>query len=72
MKYHKLHLSETDYGDDLRILVCYECSRSVSVKSTKSGAMLWATREVINQGDFYVLHEYATPGMELTIEHDED
>jgi len=56
----------------MRILVCYECGRSMSVESTKNGAMLWATREVINQGDFHILHEYATPGIDLAASVDNE
>jgi exo-beta-1,3-glucanase (GH17 family) len=55
-----MYLSELDFGDNLRIIVCPQCSRSISVESAENGALMWNTMQVINQGDFFALHNFST------------
>jgi len=59
MEYHNLTLSNMDFGDDLKILVCHQCAKSVAVEATEQGIPLWETMKVINQGDFFSLHAYS-------------
>ncbi len=66
MTYHTLTLSDLDFGDNLRLLVCHQCGRSVSVEADESGALLWGTMTVLNQGDFWALHWY-TDGLEMSV-----
>jgi hypothetical protein len=68
MTYHALHLSALDFGDSLRLLVCHDCGRSLSVEANEDGALMWRTLKVVNQGDFYALHRYGTGGIEMTVE----
>jgi len=58
--YHGMHLSNLDFGDNLKIIVCHQCNRSMSVEAGENGAFLWNTLKVVNQGDFYALHQFSS------------
>lgn len=58
--YHALHLSDLDFGDNLKIIVCHECDRSIAVEADENGAFMWKTMQIVNQGDFYALHQFST------------
>ncbi len=67
MSEHELILSDLDFGDDLRLLVCHQCNRSLSVEATENGAFVWTTLKLINQGDFFALHWFSSPGLKMTV-----
>ena len=58
--YHSMRLSDLDFGDSLKIIVCHQCNRSISVEADENGALVWKTLKVVNQGDFYALHQFST------------
>ncbi len=60
--HHRMHLSDLDFGDSLKIIVCHQCNRSMSVEADENGALMWKTLKIVNQGDFYSLHQFFTPG----------
>jgi len=60
--YHGMHLSDLDFGDDLKIFVCHQCGRSISVKASEDGELMWETLNIVSQGDFYALHQFFTSG----------
>lgn len=60
IRYHDLQMSDFDFGDNIKTIVCYECGRSISVEADENGVILWKTMKITRQGDFFALHKFAT------------
>ena len=58
--YHGMHLSDMDFGDNLKTIVCHQCGRSISVEADENGALMWKTLKIVNQGDYYAQHQFFT------------
>ena len=58
--YHNMHLSNLDFGDNMKIIVCHQCDRSIAVEADENGVFIWKTMQVVNQGNFYAMHRFST------------
>ena len=55
---HEMRLSDLDFGDDLLIIVCDICGRSLSFDSDKKGIWVPESMKIINEGDYDAGHTF--------------
>lgn len=55
---HELYLSPLHTSDNLKLLICHQCGRSLSIETTKTGALNWPTLKLIHQGNFFAIHHF--------------
>ena len=65
---HTMRLSEIDFGDDIKLLICDQCGRSVSYDTDDNGRFIV---KVVNQGDFNASHQFAQDGVSIDVAYED-
>ena len=61
---HVMRLSKIDFGDDIKLLICDQCGRSVLYDTDENGGVLM---EIVNQGDFFAQHNFTEDGLSIEV-----
>ena len=63
-----MNIESQNFNDNLKIIVCHECGRSLSFDSDENGNLVPGSMKVISQGDFFAIHTFGSPGLSLSVE----
>lgn len=65
--HHEMRQATLDFGDNLVLIVCDICGRSISFDSDDKGNLVPESLKFLNQGDLYVTHSFFPGGPGFTM-----